>query len=86
MLNKCYQALNSSGRILIKDYFLNEDKTGPEFATIFSLHMFLSTDHGRCYSESEFYKLLKQAGFKKGEKIILTESSLILEGIKEAEQ
>jgi len=85
ILNKCYQALNLSGRILIKDYFLNEDKTGPEFATIFSMHMFLSTDHGRCYSEAEFYELLKQTGFKKGKKTTLTESSLILEGIKKAE-
>ena len=85
ILNKCYQALGTSGRILIKDYFLDEDKTGPEYATIFSLHMFLSTDHGRCYSESEFYKLLKKTGFKKGKKTILTGSSLILEGIKDAE-
>ena len=82
MLNKCYQALNPSGRILVKDYFLEKNKTGPEFAAIFSLHMFLSTDHGGCCSESEFYDLMKQAGFKKGKKTTLTKSSLVLEGIK----
>lgn len=82
MLNKCYQALNPSGRILVKDYFLEKNKTGPEYATLFSLHMFLSTDQGRCYSENEFYDLMKQTGFKKGTKINLTESSLVLEGIK----
>jgi ubiquinone/menaquinone biosynthesis C-methylase UbiE len=82
IFNKCYDALKSSGRLLIKDYFLNNDYTGPEFSSLFSIHMLLSTEEGKCYSEEEMITLIEKSHFKYGQTIDLTESSKIIEGIK----
>lgn len=82
IFNKCYQALKPSGRLLIKDIFLNEEYTGPEFATLFSMHMLLSTENGKCYSEKEMITLMEESQFSYCQTVDLTESSMIIEGIK----
>jgi cyclopropane fatty-acyl-phospholipid synthase-like methyltransferase len=82
IFDKCYQALKSGGRLLIKDFFLNNENTGPEFTTLFSLHMLLSTNGGRCYSEGEMISLLENSNFVHGRTTKLTESSVVIEGIK----
>jgi len=82
IFDKCYGALKPSGRLLIKDYFLNKDFTGPEFSSLFSIHMLLSTDNGKCYSEEEMRSLLVESQFSFGQTADLTESSKIIEGIK----
>ncbi len=82
IFKKCYNSLNRGGRLLIKDFFLNENGTGPEFSTIFSLHMLLSTEGGGCYKTKEINMLFQQVGFKFGKKSEITENSWILEGIK----
>jgi ubiquinone/menaquinone biosynthesis C-methylase UbiE len=82
IFDKCYRALKPGGRLLIKDFFLNEDLTGPEFSTLFSLHMLLSTEGGKCYSENEMIALMEKSNFSYGQSVNLTESSTVIEGIK----
>jgi ubiquinone/menaquinone biosynthesis C-methylase UbiE len=82
LFDKCYRALKPTGRLLIKDFFLNNDYTGPEFSTLFSLHMLISTETGKCYSEKEMISFLKRSKFSHGQTISLTESSMVIEGIK----
>jgi len=82
IFDKCYQALKLNGRLLIKDFFLNNDHTGPEFTTLFSLHMLLSTDNGQCYSEKEMISLMEISNFSYKKTTTLTESSKIIEGTK----
>lgn len=82
IFNKCYNALKTGGRLLIKDFFLNDDHKGPEFTTLFSLHMLLSTDEGGCYSEKEMISLMESAHFSYKKTLNLTESSRVIEAIK----
>jgi ubiquinone/menaquinone biosynthesis C-methylase UbiE len=82
IFNKCHRALKPGGRLLIKDFFLNEDLTGPEFSTLFSLHMLLSTEGGQCYSEKKMISLMEDSNFSYGQSVNLTESSMVIEGIK----
>jgi ubiquinone/menaquinone biosynthesis C-methylase UbiE len=84
LFNKCYRALKPSGRLLIKDYFLNNEYTGPLFSSLFSIHMFLSTENGKCYSHEEIKSLLEESQFSYKQTIDLTESSKVIEGIKKA--
>lgn len=79
---KCFKALKENGRLLVKDFFLNSDQTGPAFSALFSIHMFLSTEEGRCYTGNEMFNLMTEAGFEKGDVYTLTENTLILEGYK----
>ena len=83
LFSKCLNALKASGRLLIKDYFVNKEHTGPEFSTLFSIHMLLSTENGMCYSEEDMISLLEESKFTFGQTIILTENSKVIEGIKQ---
>jgi ubiquinone/menaquinone biosynthesis C-methylase UbiE len=82
IFDKCYTALKMGGRLLIKDFFLNNDTTGPEFTTLFSLHMLLSTEGGKCYSEEEMISLMENSHFSYKQSVNLTESTMVIEAIK----
>jgi ubiquinone/menaquinone biosynthesis C-methylase UbiE len=82
IFDKCQCALKPGGRLLIKDFFLNDDLTGPEFSTLFSLHMLLSTEGGKCYSEKELISLMEESNFSHRQSVNLTENSMVIEGIK----
>ena len=69
---------------MIKDFYLNESETGPEFSTLFSLHMLLSTAGGRCYRISEIKEYLRLAGFRPGRLTRMKENSRLIEARKTA--
>ena len=64
LIKRVYNALNSGGKIIIQDFVLENDKTFPSFAALFSLNMLLFTENGRTYSFQEIEEWLKAAGFK----------------------
>ncbi len=62
LMGKCYRALNSGGRLLIKDHVMNHDLTAPRAGAIFSLYLMLAT-WGRDYGFDEIAGWLAEAGF-----------------------
>lgn len=64
MLRKARAALKSGGRLLIHDFMLNSNRTAPVFGALFSVHMMVYTRGGRVYSEQEYGRWLRAAGFK----------------------
>ena len=64
LLRRCYRALVPSGRIVIHDFILEEDKTAPKWAALFSLNMLVGTERGASYSESEYAAWLRETGFQ----------------------
>ena len=62
-LQRVRRALRPNGRLLLREFILNDDKTAPPFATIFALNMLVSTARGNCYSEREYRRWLTEAGF-----------------------
>lgn len=64
MLGKSYRALRPGGRVVIQDHILEEDKTAPRAAALFSLNMLVNTRGGASYSESEYRSWLGKAGFR----------------------
>ncbi len=67
LLRRCFHALQPGGRLLIKDFLLDPGKTGPVPSLLFSLHILLHTEGGRCYSEAEVAAWTREAGFRGGE-------------------
>ena len=63
LLKRCRAALVSGGRIVIQEFFLNDSKTGPIPATLFSLNMLIGTAGGAAYSTAEYSHWLQLAGF-----------------------
>ncbi len=63
LFRRARQALALKGRLVVQDFILNRDKTGPLHAALFSLNMLVSTDSGADYSEVEYTQWMKDAGF-----------------------
>jgi len=56
------KTLLPGGQLLIHDFILNDTRDRPEFAALFSLNMFLGTESGQSYTESEIRKMMTAAG------------------------
>ena len=63
IFRRAHQALAPNGRLVVQDFILNPDKTGPQHAALFSLNMLVATDAGASYSEFEYTQWMKAAGF-----------------------
>ncbi len=70
---KIFNVINPGGKLIVQDFFLNQDQKSPQFAAIFALNMLLHTDGGRTYTFDETENWMREAGFLK-----LTRSNLNL--------
>ena len=75
---KAYRALEPNGTLIIKDFFLDETRTKPVFAAIFSVNMLVGTESGKSYSVSETREILEKAGFSGFEVIEVASASKLL--------
>lgn len=64
ILRRSMDALNPSGRIVIQEFYINDDRTHPLQSALFSVNMLVNTISGRCYSPSELRGWLSVTGFK----------------------
>ncbi len=64
LINKCFNALNQNGRIVIQDWIMNNDRTQPTSGAIFAINMLVGTEAGDCFTEKEVTTMLNAAGFK----------------------
>lgn len=63
LVRKCYNSLNTNGKIVIQDWIMNDAKTEPVQGAIFSINMLVGVEGGDCYSEGEVRSWLNNAGF-----------------------
>jgi 3-hydroxy-5-methyl-1-naphthoate 3-O-methyltransferase len=75
------RALAPKGRLVVQDFILNPEKTGPQQAALFSLNMLVSTDAGASYSEPEYTEWMKAAGFAEVSRIDLHGPSSLIVGL-----
>ena len=62
LLARCARALAPGGRIAIREFILDPDRTGPPTAALFALNMLVGTPRGNSYTEAEYRSWLEQAG------------------------
>lgn len=75
LLAKCREALVPGGLLVVKDYFVEEDRTAPPYALMFGLHMGVSTAEGNTYSLGELSSWTEDAGFAEGRAVPLNSKS-----------
>jgi len=80
LFQRARKALAPSGRLIVQDFILNPEKTGPTHATLFSLNMLVSTESGASYSEPEYTDWMKAAGFSEVSRINLPGPSSLVVG------
>ena len=80
IFRRARQALAPNGRLVVQDFILNPDKTGPQHAALFALNMLVATDAGATYSEPEYTQWMKAAGFTDVRRINLPGPSSLIVG------
>jgi predicted O-methyltransferase YrrM len=64
LFRRCYRALAPGGRIVIRDFILEPDKTAPRWVALFAINMLVATKGGSTYTEAEYKSWLTGAGFQ----------------------
>ncbi|MFA7692091.1 MAG: methyltransferase [Candidatus Hydrogenedentales bacterium] len=78
---KCFDALESGGRILIRDHLLSPDRTHPVSGALFAVNMLVGTEGGNAYSFEDVQDSLSAAGF---ERIAKLHDDTHMDGLVEA--
>jgi (2Fe-2S) ferredoxin/predicted O-methyltransferase YrrM len=81
IFRRATRALAPKGRLVVQDFILNADKTGPQQAALFSLNMLVNTDAGASYSEVEYTRWMKAAGFAEVNRVNLPGPSDLIVGL-----
>lgn len=75
LVRKCFHAMEPGGLLIIKDFLVDNDRSGPPFSLMFALHMLVGTGEGDTYSFAEVEQWTRDAGFEEGRSIDLTPQS-----------
>jgi cyclopropane fatty-acyl-phospholipid synthase-like methyltransferase len=79
---RAYAALAPRGRFIVREFILEDDKTSPRSAALFSLNMLVGTDGGASYSEAEYAQWMREAGFSDVKRIRLPGPSNLMIGTR----
>jgi SAM-dependent methyltransferase/DNA-binding CsgD family transcriptional regulator len=82
LIRRCFQACAPGGRLVIREFVLNNDRTAPKHAALFALNMLVGTRAGNSYTEGEYRHWLAQAGFKDVSHLHLPGTSDLIIGVR----
>ncbi len=82
LLRRCHAALAPEGRVVISDFILEADKTAPKQAALFALNMLVGTREGSSYSENEHGEWLREAEFRKVQRVRLPGPAHLMVGTR----
>ncbi len=79
LIQKLYRATKPGGKIIVKDMLINPEVSNPGWNAIFSIHLLVYTEKGRCFPENEVRGWMEQAGFHS---IVEVERNTVLTAVK----
>ena len=82
LVRKAFFHLTDTGRLVIKDRFLDQDRTSPAWTTAFAVHILVNTERGECFTTQDAMDWMARAGF---ESVTELEPRAIVQGIKPGE-
>ncbi len=82
LVRRASDALAGGGTLAIHDHFLEPDRTGPQPAALFGVHMLVASEGGRAYAFEEMEAWLRKAGIEPVERIAYGGPHRILVGRK----
>ncbi|MBY0358715.1 MAG: class I SAM-dependent methyltransferase [Candidatus Obscuribacterales bacterium] len=71
LLAEAYAALKPGGTVIVAEFISNDQLSGPVFPMLFALNMFLLTENGCVFSQTELKSMFEEAGFKEVERLTL---------------
>ena len=82
LYTKIYRALDSGGRIVVRDHVMSPDRTQPLEGALFAMNMLAGTEGGRTYTFDEIRDGLAAAGFSRINLIQTRGMFSLVEGFK----
>jgi ubiquinone/menaquinone biosynthesis C-methylase UbiE len=82
LIAKGSRSLNNNGRLVVRDFVVDEDRTRPGWGVMFALNMLVNTKCGDTYTKSEIKKWFDKAGLKDFEIIGQGKDSELIVGRK----
>lgn len=64
LIERCAAVLAPGGRLVLKDFFLDDDRRSPPGGVLFAVNMLVNTAAGDCYTVSEAHRWLELAGLE----------------------
>jgi hypothetical protein len=74
ILKKAAASLRTGGLLLVHEFIVDDDLTGPLFPALFSLNMLVATEKGQSYTQSSLTDMMTDAGCRDIQRIPLPES------------
>jgi SAM-dependent methyltransferase len=62
LIQRAAAALAPGGTLVIHEFILEDDRTGPLYPALFSLNMLLGTEQGQAFTRGEISRFLEEAG------------------------
>ncbi len=78
LLAKVAAALNPGGRVIVRDFLMDEDRRGPLQPALFALNMLVGTGRGDAYTEREVREWLHEAGCREVTRTDTASASLVV--------
>jgi ubiquinone/menaquinone biosynthesis C-methylase UbiE len=63
LMKKVYESMNIGGKVVVQELLLDDERTSPQFNTLFSLNMLVNTDGGDAFTETDTWIMLREAWF-----------------------
>jgi hypothetical protein len=63
LLKNISKSLNSGGALIVSEWLLDDEKTGPVVPALMGMNMIIETEGGSNYSFAEISKMVAAAGF-----------------------
>lgn len=71
LIRKVYDCLEPGGKVVLRDFVLDDDRAGPPEAAIFALQMLLATESGGLDTRGDWTNWLTAAGFARPQTLAL---------------
>lgn len=75
ILERSAEALAPGGIVVVRDYLVHDDHSGPLDALLFDVLMFLATEEGQTYTEEALRAMMEEAGLRNLERVNLPHST-----------
>lgn len=82
---RAFAALKPGGRMLVHDFIVNEDRSGPRLTALWQLQHTAFTPHARSLDDASLAQALEKAGFEVQEvRAMIPEMTMLAEAVKPA--
>lgn len=82
LLQKCFDAMNYGGTIVINEMIIDDQRTSPLSHTMFSLNMLVNTLTGDAFTETDIWIMLREAWFREIKQIKTPYETSLMIGVR----